>query len=76
MTVLNASTLNLDQVYQYLQFQELSYGSFKSLLNLETLSNLELDEPHQIRDDFKQYLNDGKVWEGMVMALTILLPSQ
>ncbi len=72
MTVLNASILNLDQVYQYLDFQELSYGSFRSLLNLEPLSDLELAELNQIRDDFKQYLNDGKVLEGMVIALTIL----
>jgi hypothetical protein len=72
MTVLNASTLNLDQVYRYLSFQELSYGSFRALLKLEPLSDLEFAELEQIRDDFKQYLNDGKVLEGMVMALTIL----
>lgn len=72
MPVLNASSLNLDQIYQYLKFQELSYGSFQSFLNLEPLSNLELAKLNQIRDDFKQYLNDGKVLEGMVMALASL----
>ena len=72
MPVLNASTLTLDQVYQYLKFQEISYGAFKSLLQLEPLSEFEISELNQIRNDFKNYLNDGKVLEGMVMALTVM----
>lgn len=72
MTVLNASTLNLDQVYQYLHFEKLSYNSFKHLLQLERLSESEIDELNQIRADFENYLNDGKVLEGMVMALAVL----
>jgi len=72
MTVLNASTLNLDQVYQYLHFERLSYNSFRYLLQLEPLSEWEIAELNQIRADFENYLNDGKVLEGMVMALTIL----
>jgi hypothetical protein len=72
MPVLNASTLTLDQVYVHLKFQELSYGSFKSLLQLELLSELEISELAQIRNDFKNYLNDGKVLEDMVMALTVM----
>jgi hypothetical protein len=72
MPVLNASTLTLDQVYQYLKFQEMSYGAFKSLLQLEPLSEFEISELTQIRNDFKNYLNDGKVLEGMVMALTVM----
>ncbi|WP_434684317.1 restriction endonuclease subunit R [Pseudanabaena minima] len=72
MPVLNASTLTLDQVYQYLKFQEISYGAFKSLLQLEPLSEFEISELTQIRNDFKNYLNDGKVLEGMVMALTVM----
>ncbi len=72
MPVLNASTLTLDQVYVHLKFQELSYGTFKSLLQLELLSELEISELAQIRNDFKNYLNDGKVLEDMVMALTVM----
>jgi hypothetical protein len=73
MPTINASTLTLDRVYDYLKFQELSYGSFNSLLQLEPLSELECLELVQIRDDFKNYLADGKVLEGMVKALTVLL---
>ncbi len=72
MTVLNASTLTLDQVYHYLKFRELSYASFKSLLHLEPLSEFEITELAQIQNDFKNYLTDGKVLEGMVKALSIL----
>jgi hypothetical protein len=72
MPVLNASTLTLDQVYQYLKFEEITYGTFKSLLQLEALSEFEISELAQIRNDFKNYLNDGKVLEGMVMALTVM----
>lgn len=72
MPVLNASTLTLEQVYQYLKFQEISYGAFKSLLQLEPLSEFEISELTQIRNDFKNYLNDGKVLEGMVMPLTVM----
>lgn len=72
MPVLNASTLTLDQVDQHLKFQEISYGAFKSLLQLEPLLEVEISELTQIRNDFKNYLNDGKVLEGMVMALTVM----
>jgi hypothetical protein len=72
MPVFNASTLTLEQVYQYLKFQEISYGAFKSLLQLEPLSEFEISELTQIRNDFKNYLNDGKVLEGMVMPLTVM----
>ena len=74
MPVLNASTLtlDLDRVYVHLKFQELSYGTFKSLLQLGSLSEVEISELAQIRNDFKNYLNDGKVLEDMVMALTVM----
>lgn len=72
MTVINASRLTLDQVYQYLHYQELDYGSFDHLLGLEPLSDFEKSELNQIRTDFRQYLTEGKVSENMVMALTIL----
>jgi hypothetical protein len=72
MPVLSASTLTLDQVYVHLKFQELAYGTFKSLLQLEPLSEFEISELAQIRNDFKNYLNDGKVLEDMVMALTMM----
>jgi len=72
MPVLNASALTLDQVYYHLKFQRLSYGSFMSLLQLEPLSEFECAELGQIRIDFENYLNDGKVLEDMVMALTVM----
>jgi hypothetical protein len=71
MTVLNASTLNLDQVYHYLKFQPLPYASLNALLTLEPLSEFECFDLTQIRNDFRQYLIEGKVLEGMVMALTV-----
>jgi len=72
MPVLNASTLTLDQVYVHLKFQKLPYSSFTSLLQLEPLSEFERVELSQIRIDFENYLNDGKVLEDMVMALTVM----
>ncbi len=72
MPVLNASTLTLDQVYVHLKFQKLPYSSFASLLQLEPLSEFEKVELSQIRIDFENYLNDGKVLEDMVMALTVM----
>lgn len=71
MPVLNASTLTLDQVYRHLKFQKLSYSSFISLLQLEPLSEFESAELRQIRIDFESYLNDGKVLEDMLIALTV-----
>jgi hypothetical protein len=42
------------------------------LLNLEPLTEFEVQELAQIRDDFDNYLSDSKVLEGMVKALTTL----
>ena len=72
MTVINANTLTLDQVYHYLKFQKLPYSFFTSLLSLEPLSEFERSEIAQIRINFENYLTDGKVLEGMVIALTVL----
>ncbi|MEB3312399.1 MAG: restriction endonuclease subunit R [Snowella sp.] len=71
MTVINASSLSLEQVYHYFKFQELPYGTFNSLLPLEPLSEFEKADLAEIRHDFRHYLTEGKVLEGMVMALTI-----
>jgi hypothetical protein len=73
MVVLNASKLSLELVYDHLKFQELQYGSFHALLELEPVSQLEQLEIEQIRSDYRSYLAEGKVLEGMVKALTILL---
>lgn len=73
MAVLNASNLSLEQVYHHLKFQKLPYGSFIPLLDLEELSDFERTELEQIRNDFESYLSEGKVLEGMIKALTILL---
>lgn len=73
MPTISASALTLDRVNHYLKFQELSYSSFSSHLTLEPLTEFESLELVKIRDDFKNYLADGKVLEGMVKALTVLL---
>ncbi|AFY74146.1 hypothetical protein Syn7502_02132 [Synechococcus sp. PCC 7502] len=73
MPTINASTLTLDRVYDYLKFQKISYGSFSSLLTLEPISDFERSELEQIQIDFENYLADGKVLEGMVKALTVML---
>lgn len=73
MPTVNASTLTLDRVNDYLKFQKLSYTTFSALLTLEPLTESERYELDRIKNDFENYLADGKVLEGMVKALTVLL---
>lgn len=71
MTLLNAKEITLDEVHRLLGFQRQYLGSFTPLLSLESFSEFEQQEILQIRDDFDNYLIEGKVLEGMVKALTI-----
>ncbi len=71
MTTLNAKNLSLNDVQRLLGFQKHYNGSFTPLLPLEPLTDFEQQEIVQIREDFDNYLSDGKVLEGMVKALTV-----
>jgi hypothetical protein len=52
MTTLNAKELSLNDVHRLLGFQRQYNSSFTSLLSLELLTEFELQELLQIRDDF------------------------
>ena len=70
MTTLIAKELSLNEVHNLLGFQRQYKSSFTSLLSLEPLTEFEVQELIQIRDDFDNYLSESKVLEGMVKALT------
>ncbi|HBB33113.1 MAG TPA: restriction endonuclease subunit R [Cyanobacteria bacterium UBA8803] len=71
MTTLIAKKLTLNQVHQLLKLNKLPNGSFSPLLALEPLTEFEQQELAQIRDDFENYLIDGKVLEGQIKLLVI-----
>ena len=71
MTTLNAKNLTLKQVHQFLKLSKLPNGSFTPLLSLEPLTEFEQQELTQIRDDFENYLIEGKVLEGQIQLLVI-----
>lgn len=71
MTTLIAKKLTLKQVHQFLKLNKLSTGSFTPLLSLEPITEIEQQELAQIRDDFENYLIDGKVLEGQIKLLVI-----
>ncbi|MBW4623217.1 MAG: restriction endonuclease subunit R [Cyanosarcina radialis HA8281-LM2] len=71
MTILNTKNLSLGDVHRLLGFQMYWDGSFTPLLSLELLTEFERQELNQIRDDFRNYLSEGKVYEGLVKALTV-----
>ena len=70
MTTLNAKNQSLGDVHRLLGFQMQLDGSFTPLLFLQPLTEFEQQELLQIRDDFRNYLTEGKVLEGLVKALT------
>jgi len=70
-TTLNARDLTLDNVHHLLNLQQQVNGVFTSLLTLETVSEAEMQDLTDIRDDFQPYLNAGKMSEGVVKAMTI-----
>ena len=71
MTTLIAQKLTLKQVHQLLKLNKLPNGSFTPLLSLEPLTEFEEQELTQIRDDFDNYLIEGKVLEGQIKLLVI-----
>jgi hypothetical protein len=71
MVTLNARNLSLNDVHHLLNFQEVDNEIPNSVLSLESLTQLEQQELRQIKNDFKAYLTEGKVSEGLIKALTI-----
>ncbi|GAB4201539.1 MAG: hypothetical protein Fur006_54080 [Coleofasciculaceae cyanobacterium] len=71
MTTLIAKKLTLKQVHQLLKLNKLPNGSFTPLLSLDPLTEFEQQELTQIRDDFENYLIEGKVLEGQIKLLVI-----
>jgi hypothetical protein len=75
-TTLNARNLTLDDVtlddvHRLFNLQEQANGIFASLLALEAVSEAEIQDLMNIRDDFRPYLRAGKMSEGVVKAMTI-----
>lgn len=66
-----AKNLSLGEVHQRFGFER-SYGDrFDSVLTLEPLTEFELAEVAQIREDFDRYLVGDRVSEGMVKLLSL-----
>ena len=70
MTTLPARNPTLQDVENFLKFQERDDGSFTALLSLEPLTEAEQQQLGQIRDDFRNYLK-SKPSEGQVKLLAI-----
>jgi len=71
MATLNAKNLTLNDVHHLLKLQEqLNNDSFTTCLSLEPLTEFEQQEIVQIQNDFRHYILGGKVYEGLVKALT------
>lgn len=68
---INASTLSLRQVHALLGIQEQTSSSFASLLSLESLPSAEQQDLQQIQDEFRSYLADEMVSEGLVKFLAL-----
>lgn len=72
MLTLNAKSLTLEQVHHLLNLQEqTAKSSLTELLSVEPLTEFEQQEIVQIRNDFRYYLNAGKVLEGQVKLLVL-----
>lgn len=71
MLTLDASKLTLSDVQRLLRLQEQFNGSFSTLLSLEPLTEIETQELLQIRNDFRNYLTEAKVSEGLIKFLTV-----
>ena len=71
MATFNAKNLTLNDVHYLLKLQEqLNNDSFTTCLSLEPVTEEEQQEIAQIRNDFRHYVSMGKVYEGLVKALT------
>ena len=71
MAILLAKNLSLGEIHRLFGFKRQYNSSFTPLLSLEPLTEFEQQELVQIRNDFDNYLIEGKVAEGLVKALTI-----
>ncbi|KAB8320310.1 restriction endonuclease subunit R [Tolypothrix campylonemoides VB511288] len=71
MTIIQAKNLTLADIHRLFDFQRQYNSSFSPILSLEPLTESEQQELLQIRNDFDNYLIEGKVSEGLVKALTI-----
>ncbi len=71
MAILQAKNLSLGEIHRLFGFQRQYNSSFTPLLSLEPLTEFEQQELVQIRNDFDNYLIEGKVAEGLVSVLTI-----
>lgn len=69
-TILKANQISIGEVHRLFGFHRSHQDSFAPLLSLEPISEYELNELQQIREDFDCYLAEGKVNEGMVNMLT------
>ncbi|MCC3526998.1 MAG: restriction endonuclease subunit R [Microcoleus sp. PH2017_22_RUC_O_B] len=71
MTVINAKNLTLNEVSEFLKFQQIfNNDTYPSFLSLERLTEFEQLELVQIRNDFREYLSFERISEGLVQALT------
>jgi hypothetical protein len=71
MTVINAKNLTLNEVSEFLKFQQIfNNDTYPSFLSLESLTEFEQIELVQIRNDFREYLSFERISEGLVQALT------
>jgi hypothetical protein len=69
MATINAKNLKLNE-HHLLKFDKLPNGLFTPLLSLKPLIEFEQQELAQIWSDFDSYLTEGRVFEGLVKALT------
>jgi hypothetical protein len=72
MTLLQSKNLSLKEVRRLLGFQKIpNASSFTSFLSLQPLTEFEQQELAQIREDFDNYMSDGKVSEGQIKFLAV-----
>ena len=71
MSILQARKLTLSDVHRLFGYQRQYSSSFSPELSLEAITEFEQRELNQIRNDFDNYLIEGKVSEGQVKLLTI-----
>ncbi len=71
MPTLDVSKLSLKDVHRLLHLEEQLNGSFSTLLTLDSLTEFETQELLQIRNDFRNYLTEAKVSEGLIKFLTV-----
>lgn len=68
-TTLDSRNLTLKDVHRLLKLERRLNNSFPSLLSLEPLTEIELQELEKIRTNFDNYYSEGKISEGGVKFL-------